>query len=125
MGGLDRWVALLLPLHHQFSHRGLLDPGRKAGPPSEIEREGERWGEEEGKEGGRKRWSWERSGRSVSEMDGLDVIGVASAQPGVSRAREGRVGSHMSGGLQEESGADGINQGVEDRKGGLTEEGWR
>lgn len=90
MGGLDRWLALLLPLHHQFSHRGLQNPGRKAGPPSEIEREGERWGKEEGKKEGRKRWSWERSGRSVSEMDGSDVIGVGGAQPGDSRAGEGR-----------------------------------
>lgn len=50
LGGLDRWLPLFLlllllrlqhlPLHHQFSHRGLQNPGRKAGPPSEIEREG-------------------------------------------------------------------------------------
>lgn len=52
MGGLDRWLALLLPLHHQFSHRGLQNPGRKAGPPSEIEREGVGWGGG-GREGGR------------------------------------------------------------------------
>lgn len=38
--GLDRWLLLLLlPLHLQFSHRGLQNPGRKAGPPNKIERE--------------------------------------------------------------------------------------
>lgn len=54
-GGLDRWLALLLPLHHQFSHRGLQNPGRIAGHPSEIEREGEGvGGEGRREEGGRK-----------------------------------------------------------------------
>lgn len=60
-GGLARWLALLLPLHHQFSHRGLQNPGRKAGPPSEIEREGEGVGG-----GGRKEG---RDGRGRDQAD--------------------------------------------------------
>lgn len=58
--GLDCWLPLLLvllllllPLHAHFSHRGLQNPGRKAGPPSEIEKEG-RGG------GSRKKWLQER-----------------------------------------------------------------
>lgn len=49
-------LLLLLPLHVQFSHRGLQNPGRKAGPPSEIEKEGE-----EG-EGGEEEWEHGRNG---------------------------------------------------------------
>lgn len=78
------------------------------------------------RKGRRKRWSWERSGRSVSEMDGSDGIGVGGARPGDSRASEGRreVTCWVGWGDQEGSVANGIDQGV--RRGrGVIEEGWR